>query len=125
MNTVQALQLVQDINQVRRKARRPVHKHLIEYRPFQLQPFFIAPVLPGETLKRVERAMSGDFRPPQGWRGQHPPWWCEHFYFYVKVRQLGIRCVLPSRPWFSRVRPSRLTTPLRPRPITMAGPLIG
>ena len=53
MNTASALQLVQDINQVRRKARRPVHKHLVEYRPFQLQPFFIAPVLPGETLKEL------------------------------------------------------------------------
>ena len=89
MNTASALQLVQDINQVRRKARRPVHKHLVEYRPFQLQPFFIAPVLPGETLKELNAQARVISDPLKGGAGNILPWWCEHFYFYVKVRQLG------------------------------------
>lgn len=89
MNTASALQLVQDVNQVRRKARRPVHKHLVEYRPFQLQPFFIAPVLPGETLKELNAQCRVISDPLKGGAGNILPWWCEHFYYYVKVRQLG------------------------------------
>lgn len=89
MNTQSMLQLVQDVNQVRRKARRPVHKHLVEYRPFQLQPFFIAPVLPGETLKELNAQCRVISDPLKGGAGNILPWWCEHFYYYVKVRQLG------------------------------------
>lgn len=83
------MQLVQDVNQVRRKIRAPVHKHLIEYRPFQLQPFFIAPVVPGETLKELNAQARVISDPLKGGAGNILPWWCEHFYFYIKVRQLG------------------------------------
>lgn len=89
MNTASMLQMVQDVNQVRRKARNPVHTHLIEYRPLQLAPFFIAPVLPGETLKKLSAQARVITDPLKGGAGNILPWWCEHFYYYVKVRQLG------------------------------------
>ncbi len=89
MNTNQMLQIVQDVNQVRRKARNPVHPHLIEYQPYQLQPFMIAPVLPGDTMKRLSMQARVISDPLKGGAGNILPWWCEHFYFYVKVRQLG------------------------------------
>lgn len=89
MNSQSMLQLVQDVNQVRRKVRNPVHPHLVEYRPFQLQPFMIAPVLPGETLKQLSAQARVITDPLKGGAGNILPWWCEHFYFYVKVRQLG------------------------------------
>lgn len=89
MNTAQMLQIVQDVNQVRRKARNPVHPHLIEYRPYQITPFMIAPVLPGETLKNLNAQARVITDPIKGGAGNILPWWCEHYYYYVKVRQLG------------------------------------
>ena len=36
-----------------RKMRNPTHDSYVSFRPYQLQPFMIAPVLPGETLKNL------------------------------------------------------------------------
>ena len=46
---------VQAMNQPRlqRKPRTPTHNFFVTHMPWQLQPFFIAPVLPGETLKNL------------------------------------------------------------------------
>lgn len=89
MNTNSMLQLVQDVNQVRRKLRNPIHPHLIEHRPYQLQPFMIAPVMPGETLKQLSLQSRIISDPLKGGAGNILPWWSETFYYYVKVRQLG------------------------------------
>ena len=36
-----------------RRPRRPSHPFQVRHEPFQIQPFFIAPVLPGETMKNL------------------------------------------------------------------------
>lgn len=74
--------------QVTRKLRKPQHTHYLKHRPWQLQPFMIAPVLPGETLKGLTmqaRVVSDPISNPL------IGWWCEHYYFYVKLRDLYAR----------------------------------
>lgn len=77
--------------QVRRTNRNPRHPFAVEMQPFELVPFFIAPVLPGETMKNLnsqmtvksgllDHAMSG--------------WWHETYFFYVKHRDLVDRNLL-------------------------------
>ena len=65
--------------------RRPSHPFQLKHRPWQIQPFCIAPVLPGETLKNLllqARVVSDPIK--------HPliGWWVEYYYFYVKHRDL-------------------------------------
>lgn len=71
-----------------RTLRRPQHTFSLKIRPFQLQPFAIAPVLPGETLKNLltqARVVTDPLNPVTKLVG----WWCEHYYFYVKHRDLS------------------------------------
>ena len=71
-----------------RTLRRPQHPFSLMIRPFQLQPFSIAPVLPGETLKNLltqARVVTDPLNPLTRVVG----WWCEHYYFYVKHRDLS------------------------------------
>lgn len=70
----------------RRTIRRPQHSFQLRTRPFQIQPFLIAPVLPGETLKNAlvqSRVVTDPIK--------HPlvGWWCEYFLFYVKHRDIN------------------------------------
>lgn len=76
---------------VKRRLRTPSHQFYLEHRPWQIQPFAIAPVLPGETMKKavlqarvvsdpIKHALTG--------------WWCEHYLFYVKLRDLYARDLL-------------------------------
>ena len=79
---------IQEYGRSARKARRPQHTFNISVRPFQIAPFFIAPVLPGETMRNllmqarvvtdpVKNALQG--------------WWCEFYFWYVKHRDLNER----------------------------------
>jgi hypothetical protein len=73
---------------VGRKLRKPRHTHQVRHRPWQIQPFMIAPVLPGETLKNLllqARVVTDPIK--------HPlvGWWIEYYYFYVKHRDLAER----------------------------------
>ncbi len=73
---------------VGRKLRKPRHAHQVRHRPWQVQPFMIAPVLPGETLKNLllqARVVTDPIK--------HPlvGWWIEYYYFYVKHRDLAER----------------------------------
>lgn len=87
-----SVQLVQDVNRVARKGRYPVHNFLIEHLPFQIQPFLIHPVLPGETLKNVNFQGRVISDPLKSGVGNVLPWWVDHYFFYVKIRQLdGVR----------------------------------
>lgn len=72
----------------RRKMRSPMHQFNLSWRPWQIQPFMLAPVLPGETMKSlllqnrcvtapISNALIG--------------WWLEHYIFYVKLRDLYAR----------------------------------
>lgn len=68
-----------------RKPRTPTHTFQIRTRPFQIQPFMIAPVLPGETLKNFMfqcRTVTDPIKHPLiGWH-------LEHYWFYCKHRDL-------------------------------------
>lgn len=80
--------LAEAINPVGRKLRNPTHTFNIKHRPFLLQPFMVAPVLPGETLKNIKwqaRAVTDPIVQPL------IGWWLEYYFFYVKLRDLAAR----------------------------------
>lgn len=80
---------IQAANSVSRKGRYPVHNHLVQFRPWQIKPFMIAPVFPGDTMKRLTHTSRTITDPLKVGPGNLLPWWVEHYYFYVKVRQCG------------------------------------
>jgi hypothetical protein len=71
-----------------RANRSPEHTFALSNMPYQIQPFMIAPVLPGETLKNAllqSRAVTDPISNPLiGWH-------LEYYVFYVKLRDLDIR----------------------------------
>lgn len=76
-----------------RRHRRPQHTFQIEQRPFILQPFCIAPVLPGETMKLAllqSRAVTDPIK------NQLIGWWKDYYFFYVKHRDLDDRAEYES-----------------------------
>lgn len=82
------ISLVEDVPVVGRVSRRPKHSFNVKHRPFTIQPFMLAPVLPGETLTNAllqSRAVTDPIS--NGYIG----WWLEHYIFYVKVRDLADR----------------------------------
>lgn len=71
-----------------RKQRRPTHTFSLRHRPFVIQPFMCAPVLPGETLTNFSmqsRVVADPVKDKM--TGAH----CEYFFFYVKLRDLDGR----------------------------------
>lgn len=72
----------------RRKSRRPQHRFNLVTKPFQLQPFMIAPVFPGESLKTL-MLQSQVWSDPLASGMKNIGWWCEYFFFYVKHRDLA------------------------------------
>lgn len=75
----------------RRRNRQPQHYFNLRTVPFSVQPFFIAPVLPGETMKNFllqARVVSNPIKNPL------IGWWNEYYIFYVKHRDLDIRDTL-------------------------------
>ena len=71
-----------------RESRRPQHTFNLRHIPYQIQPFFIAPVLPGETMKNLlmqSRVVTDPIANPL------IGWWLEYYFFYVKHRDLNIR----------------------------------
>jgi hypothetical protein len=71
-----------------RKLRKPSHTFQVRMKPYSIVPTLIAPVLPGETLKNLllqARAVSDPVVSPL------VGWWHEHYFFYVKLRDLAER----------------------------------
>lgn len=70
---------------LKRTMRRPQYPFQLRTRPFQLQPFMIAPVLPGETLQNLLLQARSVTDPIV-----HPliGWWNEYYFFYVKHRDI-------------------------------------
>lgn len=65
--------------------RYPEHTFHLITRPFQIAPFLIAPVLPGETMKNLlmqARVVTDPITNPL------IGWWQEYYFFYVKHRDL-------------------------------------
>ena len=80
--------LVEELTPSGRVSRRPQHSFQVEHLPYQIQPFFLAPVIPGETMENAllqARAVSDPLK--------HPliGWWLEHYLFYVKLTDLDDR----------------------------------
>lgn len=71
----------------RRRNRSPQHPFNIMAKPYQIQPFMIAPVLPGETMKNLmcmARCVSDPLK------DKLMGWWYETYFFYVKHTDLDI-----------------------------------
>lgn len=72
----------------RRRIRSPKHTFNVKHQPYAIQPFMIAPVLPGETMKNLlmqARVVSDPITSPL------VGWWLEYMFFYVKHRDLDAR----------------------------------
>lgn len=72
----------------RRVIRQPRHTFSLKHVPYAIQPFMIAPVLPGETMKNLlmqARVVSDPITSPL------IGWWLDYLYVYVKHRDLDER----------------------------------
>lgn len=79
------VQTIQGLTMSGRKSRNPQHSWHTKQRPWTIQPIAIAPVLPGESLKNMIyqcRAVTQPIKNPL------IGWWLEHYWFYVKHRDL-------------------------------------
>lgn len=76
-----------------RVARHPQHTFMLRQRPFEITPFLIAPVLPGETLKNILFQMRIQSDPINN---RLTGWWAETFWFYIKHRDLDERDTLTA-----------------------------
>lgn len=88
-----AISIINPGQRTTRKMRRPKHNWHLQFRPWQIQPFMIAPVLPGETLKKLTfqaRSVTDPIiNPIMGW-------WLEHSFFYVRFRDMYRRDLLTT-----------------------------
>lgn len=79
------VQIIREQRTMPRKSRYPQHTFTLRHRPWQIQPMFIAPVLPGETMNRLllqARAVTDPIA------NRLIGWWLEYHFFYVKLRDL-------------------------------------
>lgn len=77
--------VVRQLSTSGRKIRRPTHTWNTIQHPWCITPFMIAPVIPGETLRNAvfqSRCVSSPIK------NDMIGWWCEHYVFYVKLRDL-------------------------------------
>lgn len=68
--------------------RSPRHPFQLSHKPWQLQPFLLAPVLPGETMTNLllqSRVVTDPILNPLA------GWWLEYYIFYVKLTDLDDR----------------------------------
>lgn len=85
--------IVTEAKRMGRVLREPRHDFYIRHKPFQIQPFMLAPVWPGETMKAAliqARAVTKPINNPV------IGWWLEHYLFYVKHRDLDGRADLEA-----------------------------
>lgn len=83
-----APQMIQTTGKMQRKMRSPAHTFAVKTSAFQITPFMIAPVLPGETLKAAT-CMASSYSPPikSDQLGCH----AELYFFYVRLTDLDDR----------------------------------
>lgn len=80
------LATAQEVRAMKRANRNPTHNWQLRYRPHVVQPFMIAPILPGETLKHAmiqTRTVSDPIKNPL------VGWWNEHWLFFVPLQGLS------------------------------------
>jgi len=76
---------VAEVARTNRVNRHPQHPFQVRTRPWQIAPFFIAPVLPGETMRNLllqSRVVSDPVK------SSLVGWWKEYYFYYVKHRDL-------------------------------------
>lgn len=76
------------VPQMQRRMRYPSHPFQLRCAAFGIYPFFIAPVLPGETMKSMNlqaRVVTDPIKNPLA------GWWTEYYFFYVKLTDLYAR----------------------------------
>ena len=81
------MKIISGTPRMKRAMRNPQIAFNLAFKPWQMQPFFIHPVLPGETLKNallMARCVSDPLK------DKLMGWWLEHYVFYVKHTQLDI-----------------------------------
>lgn len=81
-----ALSLVQNASRVSRSRRSPEHAWHVRTPPYCIQTVCAAPVLAGETLKRISwqaRVVSDPVKNPL------IGWWHEYYWYYVKLRDIA------------------------------------
>lgn len=86
---------VKGLTPPKRVMRSPQHTFELRHRPYQIQPFLIAPVLAGETLKNAmfqARVVSDPVKNPL------IGWWLEHYLFYIPLRAIQGSVGTPSAP---------------------------
>lgn len=71
-----------------RTTRRPQHKFNLRTYAYDIQPFMIAPVLPGETLQNI-MLQAQCWSDPLHTEMKNIGWWKEYYFFYVKHRDLA------------------------------------
>lgn len=71
-----------------RITRSPQYPHAVFAQPFAINPFFIAPVLPGETMTNLQLQCRAVTEPITS---SVVGWWLEHYIFYVKHSDLDGR----------------------------------
>lgn len=77
-----------EVPRTQRVNRHPQHPFQVRHRPWQITPFFIAPVIPGETMRNLllqSRVVSDPVK------SKLVGWWIEYYFFYVKHRDLDGR----------------------------------
>lgn len=90
----------------RRVMRNPAHPFQLRSKPFQIQPFLCAPVLPGETLKNLvcmSRVVTKPLKNPL------LGWWCEQYFFYVKLRDIEFHLQATEGEWLDELVTSPTT----------------
>lgn len=75
----------QTLPAMRKLMRRPKHNFFLRHRPWQIQPFAIAPVLPGESLVKAQLQCRSVTDPLDN---RVIGWWDEYYLFYVKLTDL-------------------------------------
>lgn len=85
------VQVARNSPSTKRVMRSPQHSFNLRVQPWQIRPFFIAPVLPGETMKSLQLTARVVTDPV---KDKLTGWWCEYYFFYVKHTDLADRDAL-------------------------------
>lgn len=76
---------IQNVQPLARRPRNPQHRWRVDQKPWEIQPIFLAPVVPGETLKSATMQARVVTDPV---KARLVGWWAEYYVFYVKHRQM-------------------------------------
>ena len=82
----------------KRTMRSPAHPFMLRTRPYQIQPFMLSPVLPGETLRNLV-TMSRVVTKPI--KNALVGWWCEYYFFYVRLKDIEFHLKETKGEWLA------------------------